>query len=771
MQNKRKQFLDSLKFEQIDSRHSNIKAAHAATCKWLINNPEYLAWVDFQKLSEHHGFLWLSGKPGAGKSTIMKYVYTRAKRTLRGGDAAISFFFNARGVYLERSTTGMYRSLLFQLLERFPDLQEICDNSRLSQSSGSCPTSDIIQTLFREAIAKLGRRSLTCFIDAVDECDKQQVRDMVEYFEELGQQAVKDETELRICFSSRHYPYVSIRNGLRLTIEGQTGHENDLEKYVQSCLRARSSPLVSEVQAEILRKAAGVFMWVVLVVDILNKEFDQGRMFAVKKRLKEIPDKLSDLFRDILRRDNENMESLRLCLQWILFAKRPLRREEFYFAVSAGLLDEDEDPNDSLTATISNQDMDQFVISSSKGLAETIKSKNPTVQFIHESVRDFLIKDNGLQELWPELDSNFGSQSHDKLKQCCHIYLQLDVSEIPSIKEALPKHRFDYEILKEKASQKFPFLQYATQHILHHSNIAASNMSQDDFLAQFMLDDWIIFHNLFEKYKVRRYTPTANLFYILADKGHSALIQARLRHDSSSYILGERYHYPLFTALINGHDDCVQALLEQDTGREGTKEGLEYIKDLPIYRDRTPLRWAVSNNHAPVMKLLLERGAAINIEDERSEEALQIALQNGYDAIVRLLVNKGIDKAALNRAFWKAADEGHEALVKRYLEHGADINTMNDSKRTALFAASERGNEAVAKFLIEHGADIHTKDKDGQTALWIASQQGYRAIVKLLIENGADIHTKNKDGQTALWAASFNGNEAIGKLLIENGAV
>ena len=41
-------------------------------------------------------------------------------------------------------------------------------------------------------------------------------------------------------------------------------------------------------------------MWVVLVVDILNKEFSNGRIFAVKRRLQEIPEKLSDLFRDIL---------------------------------------------------------------------------------------------------------------------------------------------------------------------------------------------------------------------------------------------------------------------------------------------------------------------------------------------------------------------------------------------------------------------------------------------------------------------------------------
>jgi hypothetical protein len=45
--------------------------------------------------------------------------------------------------------------------------------------------------------------------------------------------------------------------------------------------------------------------------------------FAVRKRLQEIPAGLSELFKDLLKRDNENMDGL-LCIQWILYAKRPL---------------------------------------------------------------------------------------------------------------------------------------------------------------------------------------------------------------------------------------------------------------------------------------------------------------------------------------------------------------------------------------------------------------------------------------------------------------
>ena len=107
----------------MDARRSGIKPNHVETCQWLLTHSDYLDWLDPKKAVEHHGFLWIRGKPGAGKSTIMNFAYTEAIKEKAG--TVISFFFNARGDVLERSTTGMYRSLLFQLLNAIPRLIEV----------------------------------------------------------------------------------------------------------------------------------------------------------------------------------------------------------------------------------------------------------------------------------------------------------------------------------------------------------------------------------------------------------------------------------------------------------------------------------------------------------------------------------------------------------------------------------------------------------------------------------------------------------------------
>jgi hypothetical protein len=82
-----------------------------------------------EKLSEHHGFLWVKGKPGAGKSILMKFLFSNAKESAKANPnvMVISFFFNARGDHLEKSTIGLYRSLLFQILKKAPDLRGVLD--------------------------------------------------------------------------------------------------------------------------------------------------------------------------------------------------------------------------------------------------------------------------------------------------------------------------------------------------------------------------------------------------------------------------------------------------------------------------------------------------------------------------------------------------------------------------------------------------------------------------------------------------------------------
>lgn len=296
-------------------------------------------------------------------------------------------------------------------------------------------------------------------------------------------------------------------------------------------------------------------------VDILNKEFKRGRIFAVKRRLQEMPTQLSELFKDILTRDAENMADLLLCIQWILYAKRPLKPEELYFAVVSGL-----DPNPKNLAKwnpghITTDDIGRFVLSSSKGLAEISKCGHQTVRFIRESVRDFLIKDDGLRDLWTGRGEDFESLSHDRLKKCCQAYLQIDICDCVTPGEALP----EATVLRPLVSSIYPFLEYTIHHVLYHAHAAANGVPQDDFLKEFPLEAWVGLHNLFAESGLEYDAASISLLYILAEGNTPRLIKTMRYHDPRINIRGGRYRYPLFAAFASGRQDAVRALLQQET--------------------------------------------------------------------------------------------------------------------------------------------------------------------------------------------------------------
>ncbi|KAK3371504.1 hypothetical protein B0T24DRAFT_706512 [Lasiosphaeria ovina] len=282
-----KELIEGLRFKQMDARLLTLKTAEAKTCRWLLKNEHYRDWTDAEKLTDHHGFFWIKGKPGTGKSTMMKFLFLEAKKAMRGS-LVLSFFFNARGEDLEKSTSGLYRALLLQLIEKAPETRTILDYygpSGFSAIKENGWQNETLREAFAMALAKLGGRRVVCFIDALDECPEDDVRDMVSFFEELGD--LEKEAEFRVCFSSRHYPEIGIRTGLQLSLELEQEHTADVSLYVDTHLKLGNDPCAEDIKAEILRKSSNIFLWVVLVIPILNKEFDRGRIKALKKKLIE----------------------------------------------------------------------------------------------------------------------------------------------------------------------------------------------------------------------------------------------------------------------------------------------------------------------------------------------------------------------------------------------------------------------------------------------------------------------------------------------------
>ena len=102
-----------------------------------------------------------------------------------------------------------------------------------------------------------------------------------------------------------------------------------------------------------------------------------------------------------------------------------------------------------------------------------------------------------------------------------------------------------------------------------------------------------------------------------------------------------------------------------------------------------------------------------------------------------------------------AAANGHVATVKLLIEKGADLNIRQESSfgytgTTPLSLAAVRGNPLCAVELLKAGAAVDLASSSGDTPLMLAAGEGREAIVALLIGYGADVDLVNDNGKTAL---------------------
>ncbi len=113
-----------------------------------------------------------------------------------------------------------------------------------------------------------------------------------------------------------------------------------------------------------------------------------------------------------------------------------------------------------------------------------------------------------------------------------------------------------------------------------------------------------------------------------------------------------------------------------------------------------------------------------------------------------------------------AARAAQPAVIDELLTTGADANTADRNKNTALIYAARDGHQEIAVTLLRAGADVNWIDGEGVTPLILAAFKNHPTMVRLLLDNGADKSVVDNFGKTALdYALQRSSSDAVAALL------
>ena len=278
---------------------------------------------------------------------------------------------------------------------------------------------------------------------------------------------------------------------------------------------------------------------------------------------------------------------------------------------------------------------------------------------------------------------------------------------------------------------------------------------------------------------------------------------------------------PLGEAVKSGDKKMALFLLDHGADINANKGGLAY----------TALHTAIEHNRKELIKILLERDADIELQEDNGKSPLMLACEDGKTEYAEILIKNGADINAHGNDFdyrWTplifAAYRGKIDVISLLLDHGVNVDARYADGKTALEWATEQNQEEAVKLLkspstynmaeyqqktkiaadknallttlknyrfaedkdekelyntvkslIESGADINAVcDVYGDTPLMLAAETAPLNVVTALVEHGATVNVKNNYGYTPLINAARTGYEKdaikIVQYLLEQGA-
>ncbi|PHH63862.1 hypothetical protein CDD81_5419 [Ophiocordyceps australis] len=342
-QGRHERLLKSLKFETMNMRQNNMVKSHEDTFTWIFEDANsnsksqtYQSGSEFETerdqrctnswdnfadwLKSESKFYWISGKPGSGKSTLMKFLVESpatadALRIWNDDIFTISYFFWKPGSYMQKSIKGLLSTLLHQLLSHNSQIMEVMlqqhGTLHHKDTENDWSVEELNRALF--AVLKSYPSNLCIFIDGLDEACDEDRRNLL-----MLANSLRVLPRIKVCVSSRPEPIFKKKFEQLQHLRLQDLTESDMKKYTRDTLQSTQdsgSMTVKErddLAYSLVYKAEGVFLWLHLAVQNIQQGIDHGNSHEMLlKRLDDLPSGLMNLYKDMWQRVNGNTKVYR----------------------------------------------------------------------------------------------------------------------------------------------------------------------------------------------------------------------------------------------------------------------------------------------------------------------------------------------------------------------------------------------------------------------------------------------------------------------------
>ncbi|KAK8133613.1 hypothetical protein PG984_005625 [Apiospora sp. TS-2023a] len=327
---RRQKLLRSLKYNGMNERRNDHHMHHPSTLQTIWDDDlDTELWQPFRDwLTSEDQVFWVSGRPGSGKTTLMKFLVSQPQtldrlRAWNRNVMIVSHFIWLLGPEpMQRNLKGIFCSVLYQVLNAEAAIADYVLGALDAAVLKENPTDWSLEEL-KEVWSVMMKKSsipVCLFLDGLDEVDP---KDGTDTLLDIIAANFQPFLRVKLCMASRPEPIIRSRleQAKYPSLALHDVNRPDITRYVESTLKYNGENK-RYLQMLLVDKSNGVFLWTHLVLRNINRELELSQdLDEAQRYINTMPVGLEDLYESMwerMSRDERQVHSKKIALYFRL---------------------------------------------------------------------------------------------------------------------------------------------------------------------------------------------------------------------------------------------------------------------------------------------------------------------------------------------------------------------------------------------------------------------------------------------------------------------